>query len=288
MHKLFWLLMLPGAVLAQNAGTMTDSKLSVPVFSWRMSTLSQCIKVDPTGCTMQVVVEAQPCYQRIVAVSTTTTVAYAENGRNDSTTSGEAWAGNDCRVVLVETMDGKVLGGSVATSATARLSDGRTASAQQADTFLGNNPANADVRAAIGNPTYSVVAYDRSRFKQFGPDGRPVFVKGFGIMQVVSPDAEQVWHWKRNVEAGKQSLDAAWKEAGAYPAKMRASGYPRIPDFSGKEQRMFALQSLVGEFYYVPNTNGRQWIPNKGRSDYADSLARLESDVAAGKPPSDW
>ncbi len=69
---------------------------------------------------------------------------------------------------------------------------------------------------------------------------------------------------------------------------MRKNGNPKLPDFSAKELRLFALQSLVSELYYVPNTNGRQRMPNPKRSDYADRLARIEDAVAAGQPLADW
>jgi hypothetical protein len=255
---------------------------------WHPHATANCIKTDATGCSMSIEVVGDPCIQPIVSVSSSTTVSYTESGRNDQTTSSESWSGSACRVFISETMDGKVVGGNVFTNVVARISTGETSSGQKAETFLGNNPANDDVRKYLANPTYAVVVYDRSRFKQFASDGKPNVGKGFGVMQIAPADAEQPWHWKRNVDAGRAGLDAAWAAAKAYPAKMRANGYPKIPDFSAKELKLFALQSLVGEQYYVPNTNGRQWIPNNKRSDYADRLAKIEADVVAGKPPADW
>ena len=273
------------AQASQRGSAATNTEVRI---IWHPHATANCIKTDATGCSVSIEVVGDPCIQPIVSVSSSTTVSYAENGRNDQTTSSESWNGSACRVFISETMDGKVVGGNVVTSVVARISTGQASSAQKNETFLGNNPANDDVRKYIANPTYAVVAYDRSRFRQFGADGKPTIGKGFGVMQIAPADAEQPWHWKKNVDAGRAQLDKAWAEAKAYPAKMRASGYPKIPDFNAKELKFFALQSLVGEQYYVPNTNGRQWIPNNKRSDYADRLVKLESEVAAGKPPADW
>lgn len=273
------------AQASRAAGSATTTQIRI---IWHPHASANCIKTDATGCSMSIEVLADPCIQPIVSVSANTTVSYAENGRNDQTSSSESWGGSACRVFISETMDGKVVGGNVVTNVVARTSTGDTSSGQKAETFLGNNPLNDDVRKYLANPTYAVVVYDRSRFRQFGADGKPNVGKGFGVMQIAPTDAEQPWHWKRNVDAGRAQLDKAWAEAKAYPAKMRANGYPKIPDFSTKELKLFALQSLVGEQYYVPNTNGRQWMPNNKRSDYADRLVKLEAEVAQGKPPADW
>lgn len=272
--------------LTAGAADAGDSKV---VFSWGLTPLGTCqIKPEPTGCRYSVEILAEPCRQRLVEVGLSVTVTYTDNGRNDRHTFTKRWSGNACRVEIAEDMGGKILGGNIAVSATARLSDGRVDSKGQTDSSFGNNPNNSDVRSAIGNPTYAVIAYDRSKFKQFGANGLPSFDKGFGVMRLEAPDAEQVWHWQRNVDGGKAVLDAAWTAARSYPEKMRKNGYPRLPDFGEKETRLFALQSLISETYFVPNANGRQWIPNKNRSDYADRLVGIEEAVAAGKPPADW
>jgi hypothetical protein len=278
-----------GALHAQNAATVTVPPSAAATFTWGLSPQSQCrIKPDPAGCTMRAQIVLDPCVQRAVSATLTVTVSYAENGRNDTQTTTKSWSGNACQVDLVEDAGGRILGGNVSGVATVRLSNGVTHSDRKVDTYWGNNPATKDVRTLIANPTYAAVAYDRSRFRQFDASGRPVFNKGFGVMLLPAPDAEQVWHWRRNVADGKARLDAAWAGARMWPDKMRKNGYPRLPDFSGNELRLFALQSLVGELYFVPNTNGRQWIPNPKRSDYADRLAKIEDAVAAGKPPADW
>lgn len=273
--------------IAQQALPPSEATSS-HVFTWQISPFSNCIKPDPAGCSTTIEVQANPCYQRIVAVTTSTVVEYRENGRSDSNTFNRSWSGNECRVVIVENQDGRLLGGTVSVSVTARLSDGRTAGSSKSVQYLGNNAANDVVRSEIANPTYAAVIYDRSKFKQFAPDGKPLFAKGFGVAQLAVADAEQVWHWRRNAQAGKAALDQTWADAKAYPAKMRSSGYPRLPDFTAQQLKLFALQSLVNEQYYVPNSSGRQWIPNKARSDYADRLAKIEADVAAGRPPADW
>lgn len=280
-------MLISSEAFAQAAQSGTDDRSS-HVFTWQISPLVNCIKPDPTSCSTTIEVQANPCIQRIVAVSTSTVVGYTENGRADSTTFNRSWSGNDCRVVIVESLDGRVLGGTAQISVTARLSDGRTASSQKTVEMFGNNAGNDVIRQEIANSTYSAVAYDRSRFKQFAADGKPQFNAGFGVMRLTAPDAEQVWHWRRNVQAGKILLDQAWADAKAYPQKMRQNGFPRIPDFTARELKLFALQSLAAELYYVPNTNGRQWIPNKAKSDYADKLLKIETEVAAGRPPADW
>lgn len=277
------LVLIPLHAGAADAG---DSKV---VFSWGLAPLGTCqIKPEPTNCRYVVEVLAEPCRQRLVEASLNVTVTYTDNGRNDRQTFTKNWSGNACKVELTEDMGGKIIGGNVAIAATGRLSDGRVDTGGRADSSFGNNPNNSDVRSVIGNPTYAVVAYDRSKFKQFGANGLPGFDKGFGVMRLEAPDAEQVWHWRRNVDGGKAVLDAAWAAARSYPEKMRKSGYPKLPDFSERETRLFALQSLVSEAYFVPNANGRQWIPNKNRSNYADRLVEIEEAVASGKPPADW
>lgn len=285
-----------GVLHAQNAAKAPPAAAKASItppapmtFTWGLSPQSQCrIKPDPVGCIMRTQITLDPCVQRAVSATLTVTVSYAENGRNDTQTTTKNWSGNACRIDLAEDAGGKIVGGNVSATATVVLSNGASHSDKKTDVYWGNNPATKDVRALIANPTYAVVAYDRSKFRQFDANGRPVFNKGFGVMLLSAPDAEQVWHWRRNVAEGKPKLDAAWAGARTYPDKMRKNGYPKLPDFSAKEHRLFALQSLVGELYYVPNTNGSQWIPNPKRSDYADRLARIEDAVAAGKPPADW
>ncbi len=280
-----------GTLHAQNAAKApaTPAAVAPATFTWGLSPQSQCrIKPDPAGCTMRAQITLNPCVQRAVAATLTVTVSYSENGRKDTQTTTSNWSGNACQIDLVEDAGGKIVGGNVSATATVTLSNGATHSDRKTDVYWGNNPAAKDVRSLIANPTYAAVAYDRSKFKQFDANGRPVFSKGFGVMLLPAPDAEQVWHWRRNVTDGKAKLDAAWAGARTYPDKMRKNGHPKLPDFSAKELRLFALQSLVSELYYVPNTNGRQWIPNPKRSDYAERLARIEDAVAAGQPPADW
>ena len=278
-----------GHAYAQSAANTESAPPTVAAVTFKMFPPKQCIKADPSPCVLEEGVELIPCgNSRFVSFSATTTVTYKDNGRNDSTTSSESWSGSACKVLVHENMDGRIVGGNVIVVVTAKRSDGTIDTGSESGVILGTNPLSADVRTVIGNPTYSVVTYDRSKFRQFAADGRPLFDKGFGVMRLKSPDAEQVWNWKRNIEAGKFQLDAAWAGAKTYPAKMRSAGFPKLKDFTVAELKLFALQSLVGEFYYVPNKRGRAWVPNDKRSDYADRLQKLEVEVAAGKTPADW
>jgi hypothetical protein len=251
--------------------------------------LAQCITTVPTPCTVNVQASI-PCHRRIVELGIDVTVSFKFEGRNDSEEFKTRWYGSECSLSINADFKGRVLGDTANISVYAVLDNGQRDKAPDTPgNFLGNNPSNDSVRVAIANPTFSAIVYDRSKFKQFRPDGSPNFGGGFGVMKLSSPDSEQIWHWRRNVDAGKSLLDATWVAARGYPAKMRQSGFPKIPDFTAEQLKLFALQSLVGEVYFVPNRAGNQWIRNTAsKSDYADRIVKLEKDVASGKPPADW
>lgn len=279
------------AILAASAVPALAADVASLTFKFDgLSTLDTraCITAEPTSCTSTIRANVEGCVLPLVEVNVESIVEYSDHGRNDSFRFTRQWTGAQCAVEIVENYNGMFLGGKITTNVAVKASNGQTGGKQDIQFFIGTNPENKTVRDVIANLTYSVVAFDRSQFKQFATDGQPAFKDGFGVFALNAPNAEQVWNWRMNVAQGVMDINAQWAKAKAYPAKMRQTGFPRLPDFTDRELKLFALQSLVGELYFVPNEGKRQWIPNRQRSNYADRLVKIEKDVAEGRPPQGW
>jgi hypothetical protein len=185
-------------------------------------------------------------------------------------------------------MSHEVRGGSFKGIAYYNLSNGESGSANMAGTLTGLNPSKDEVRNRVSNLTYSVVMFLRTGLKQFNSNGRPFRSIGFGAGGVELPNAEQLWHWQKNVDLAELDLVAAFAESAKYPETMRNNGFAKLPDFTQDEVKLQALQNLVGQTYFVPRRNGQGWKPMSKRLSFADDVVKLENEIKSGNPPADW
>lgn len=271
---------------ADDSGETTDVSFTTDFTVQTTQTCGALLRGQP--CVITVDASSSNCRVRFVEIVGVTTVSFSRHGRRDTGTKSHVWRGDSCRVSLPWAISDNVLGGDVRLSLNYRMTNGQAGSDGKALTVVGAALDPATVRADIRNPTYEAAVYHLSRFQHFASDGWPLVAQGFGVGALGAPDAGLMWNWKANLAARVALLDTAFAQAAAHPASMRAAGFVDLPDFTPDQIKLQALQSLVGQDYFLPAPTGGGWQAVPTRLSFADDIARTEADVAAGNPPSGW
>lgn len=121
----------------------------------------------------------------------------------------------------------------------------------------GKNPTKAAVSAALGNDTLRAIAWQESRWRQFGGDGKPLVNRNsngtadWGIMQINQADYIQHWDWRANVARGARILEEKRRHAKVYLG--------RHPPYSPEMLETEALQRYNGGRYYQWNKENKKW-----------------------------
>lgn len=97
--------------------------------------------------------------------------------------------------------------------------------------ITGANPAAADVdaylRTKANSDGFAAIIAHESQYKHFNATGEPIrsFDNGYGMCQLTTPPPtfEQVWNWKRNVDAGLALFSQKRAAALAYLAQNNRS-----------------------------------------------------------------
>ena len=181
--------------------------------------------------------------------------------------------------------------------------------------IVGLNPTKTVAKQYLGDLQYQVVAYKESRFRQFGIDhdfplqgGDP---NDIGMMQVNNPtDDDQIWHWKRNADAGKRIFDQKYSLAQRYHVDLQNGtvyrDHPVMEGWYGSREnptRYAATplddnQRVLDGFQRYNRGVFYRWIPNNPKKDPAGSgkwIAEPRNnygneawDIYNGNLPSDW
>ncbi|MCF6445926.1 hypothetical protein [Nereida sp. MMG025] len=288
-------LLIASPVFAQTNDSTTEETLEEAAVTFTVSdelsinAPKHCIKANPEPCRLTIEASVENCrIARMAEITMSATSRYSQFGRQDVDQISHRWTGNECRVMLSWPITNNVMGGTYQARFTYRLSNNQTGNAQRSGDLTGENPTPQDVRARLSNLTYDVLVYLSNEFKQFNSNGMPRTANGFGVGGLNTPEAKDLWDWKHNLDTAVVSFDAAFAAAELYPERMRNSGFPNVPDFSADERKRHALQSLVGEPYYIPTRVGKGWEPMRKRLSFADDVMKIETDVAAGNPPANW
>ncbi len=272
--------------LSDDTGDTTEVSFTTDFTVQTTQTCGALLRGQP--CVITLDAESSNCRVRFVEIVGVTSVSFSRHGRRDTSTKSHVWRGDSCRVSLPWAISDAVLGGDVRLSLNYRMSNGQAGPDGKTLTVVGAALDPATVRADIRNPTYEAAIYHMSRFQQFASDGWPLAGQGFGVGALGAPDAAQMWNWKANLAVRIAGLDAAFARAAAHPATMRAAGFVDLPDFTPEQAKLQALQSLVGQDYFLPAPTGGGWQAIPTRLPFADDIVRTEAEVAAGNPPPGW
>jgi hypothetical protein len=191
-----------------------------------------------------------------------------------------------------------------------------TGESTDAPDILGENPAKAQARAALGPLEVQLAAYEASQFTQFG-GGPPSIFQTFlatpllaggrcGIGGIQNATLEQQWNWEANVTALSQLAAAARADALTYQAEVRDAtlagailhGTPVAPEFTPEELDLetWARMQGLNTGYYRYDDTAYVWVRQPaGQSDdldralaYAERLGHLRAAVHAGSVPVHW
>lgn len=169
-----------------------------------------------------------------------------------------------------------------------RFTNGQIGTDQRSGFLGGENPTHDAVRLRAANPKYAGLLHLGNGFVHFNANGRPRIAAGFGIGGLDDPSSTDLWNWEQNLDRAVAEFDARFAEAEKYPEMMRQLGFSAMPDFTSDELKLHALQSLVGQPYFVPARGGSGWVPMRNRLPFADDVVQIAADVAAGNPLAGW
>lgn len=164
-----------------------------------------------------------------------------------ASTPGNAW---DARTVAADR------GGTLTVKATA---GGQSATV--AVRLVGKNPTKADVASYVAakpdGEGFEKIVEHETHSQHFGTNGEPKksFDKGYGICQLTNPAPtfEQVWNWRRNVDAGVVLFAEKRKAARTY---LSQSGRT----FTDLQLRFEAVCRWNGGAYH--RWDGTRWVRN--------------------------
>ncbi|WP_415920646.1 hypothetical protein [Tateyamaria sp. SN6-1] len=290
MHLIYVFLLSVWCVVPGAGHAQSDDAVDVTFQLSGMARATRCGNIaEARPCVITTNADTGNCRVRFIEIVAQYTVTYSGLGRKDSATRSQAWTGNACQPSFSHNASDDVRGGDTAIRYTYRLSNGQTGTFDRTITILGKNPTPAQVRAEIGQPVYEAAVFRLNAFEQFAADGAPKTSNrfgGFGVGDIVAAGVPDLWNWKSNIAARKAILDAAWAEAAAFPATMRAAGYA-VPDFTDAQLARQALLSLRGRSYHRPAATGG-WEVAAPATNFADIVMAIAADVAAGNPPAGW
>lgn len=224
-------------------------------------------------------------------------ISYNENGRNDQSQEiTGSILNNTCCINYGNVLMGNQLSGQANILFTARGRRQWTGWQTIPPAFIpAINPSKAGIRNYINDLSVSIVAFKSSVFEMFGADGKPHYANGgFGLFELKTiSDPEQIWHWKKNCDAGKTDYIARLDKARLRPAGLRQSNpqmYAGLPDFNPAQLKLETWQSYAGENYWEPVKVGAawRWRAIAARKPFADECAAVEKQVNTGNPPAGW
>jgi hypothetical protein len=177
--------------------------------------------------------------------------------------------------------------------------------------ILGRNPDKATIHRELRTFAAQAIAFDASRFRQFGglrslTGTKTLFAPvqarpgAYGIAGIAGASIEQRWNWRSNAADLADRTDHARQQALAYRESVAASvpdGQRRVPEFSALQLDLETWSRLRnGERYHDFNPSHGMWVrraaatspDNDAGPAYADRLARLRAAVMAGQPPRGW
>jgi hypothetical protein len=220
-------------------------------------------------------------------------ISYAENGRNDVS---DTFHGTIPSLSLTIDFGDVVRGGTLQINLEVPVitPDGKaqTLTYTYVSGIRGTNPSKADVKSALGDIEFKVIAYKESKpkFKQFDERGLPIFgpPHGFGIMQLDNPpaSARQLWDWRQNIEGGKSLFRIKEKELRQYFKNVRKV-HPEAPELTADQFRLAYYQYYNGGVYWGWNDKSKRW-EKVGITKYGDNALRIENLVKSGTPPPGW
>lgn len=304
MKNIFRLWVLASSLLAYSmlifADTDSDESTALTItLSGIVDAVNNPAIIDPTGPSMPVIkldVEVQDPRFSVLRVQYRLSIRYQGHGRSDvsGTYSGEG--ANGVRINFGNDIRGGVLQGQG--NVLIRRPSGSTYwSGWQGInemSIMGSNPDMLRVRDYIDLLPASVVAYLQSGLKMFSEDGQPDYKDGFGVARLTNPDAEQVWHWKKNSIEAKAQWMAQQTIMENYPKSLRESDpekYKKLPDFKKKQLRLATYQAFSEGDYFIPVKRGWwffkkwRWVKNDEVNGFADECLELQKSISAGKFP---
>jgi hypothetical protein len=136
-----------------------------------------------------------------------------------------------------------------------------TATATIAVSIVGRNPTATQVAAYLttkrGSDGFGRIVQHESRFRHFSTRGVPVtsFDNAYGMCQLTNPAPtfEQVWNWKRNVDAGLALFAKKRKTARSYLAQ-------NSRPYTQEQLKYETVCRWNGGRYHRWDADGEQWV----------------------------
>jgi len=241
-------------------------------------------RIGPYGPPISVTANSPDPVSRIELLIT---VEYKKYGRSDVFSRSNA-ANNTNKVTV--NLRTEFMGGDLAMKARA-LVKGKWYEDSDNGVITAENPTKKQVKDQSGNLAVSVISYVLTRFVQFD-GGYPKVIPSprgyrFGASGLINPDFNQIWNWRKNIDAGRIEYEGVLCQALKYPEDMRQNGYPRLKNFT-EQQAALETFERIGSFqnYWVPGRSG--WRKNPRATGFADKCLKVYKAVKKGKPPQDW
>jgi hypothetical protein len=215
------------------------------------------------------------------------TVEYKKYGRSDVFSRSNA-ANNTNKVTV--NLRTEFMGGDLTKKARA-LVKGKWYEGSESGVITAENPTKKQMKDQSGNLAVSVISYVLSKFSQFD-SGYPKVISSprgyrFGTSGLINPDLNQIWNWRKNIDAGRVEYEGVLCQALKYPEDMRQNGYPHLKNFNEQQSALETFER-IGSFqnYWIPGRS--RWMKNTRVSGFADKCLKVYKAVKKGKPPQDW
>lgn len=245
------------------------------------------------GCT----VPTTNSTRRVRRLQMTFNLSYTLNGRSDKFSESfelERRFGDHRRTITLPDVRGGTIDVDYYCIVEHRNGDLQEIRAKNGGRIFALQPLKQNVRAGSGDKDLDVVIYHLSKFQQFDTNGLPLFEDGFGMYRIKQPTSEQIWNWKKHVDAAKIDFAARMETVRQIPANLRSTSpdYASLPDFTSAQVLLETFQTYgVGAFYkpFRKSTQSRwQWVANTENDGFGAKCEKTKKDVANGNPPADW